>query len=160
LKQALAEDPKQADWHAALGGVELAKKQPDLALQSAHEALKIVGNHGPAKWVEAKALAEKGDIDLAIEAFQAAYGLMRTDPAPLVDAARACMKAGRLTTGKAFADRATDDFPKSALAWEATGDIDVALKDKGAAKDAYQKALAGDASADKAAIQKKLAALR
>ncbi len=158
LKAALAIEPRQADWHALLGSVELAKNQPDLALESARDALKIVGNHGPAKWVEAKALAAKGEIDLAVESFQAAYGLMRTDPAPLIDAAHACAKAGRLTTAKAFADRATDDFPKSAAAWEAVGDVDVALKDKAGAVSAYQKALAGDSTADKAAIRRKLAA--
>jgi tetratricopeptide (TPR) repeat protein len=160
LEQALAAEPRQADWHAALGDVELAQKKPDLALKSAHAALKIAANHGPAKLVEAKALADKGEIDLAIEAFEAAYGLMRTDPMPLVDAARACVKGGRLTTAKAFADRATEDFPNSSLAWETTGDIDVAQKDKVAARQAYDKALSSDGTADKDAIRKKIASLK
>lgn len=160
LQEALKAQPKQADWHAALGEVQLSKKRPDLALKAAHDALKIVGNHGPAKLVEAKALAEKGEIDLAIEAFENAYGLMRTDPVPLVDAARACIKAARLTTAKAFSDRATDDFPKSALAWESAGDVDVASKDLVGARQAYAKAIAGEGPADRDAIKRKLAALK
>jgi tetratricopeptide (TPR) repeat protein len=160
LQEALKAQPRQADWHAALGDVALKKKKPDQALKSAHDALKIVGNHGPARLVEAKALAEKGEIDLAISAFEAAYGLMRTDPIPLVDAARACVKGARLTTAKAFADRATDDFGKSSLAWEAAGDVAVASKDLVAARSAYTKAIAGDGSADRDAIKRKLAALK
>jgi tetratricopeptide (TPR) repeat protein len=160
LQEALKAQPRQADWHAALGDVELKKKRTDLALKSAHDALKIVGNHGPAKLVEAKALAEKGEIDLAIEAFEAAYGLMRTDPTALVDAARACVKGGRLTTAKAFSDRATDDFGKSAVAWEAAGDVAVASKDIPGARQAYNKAIAGEGTADRDAIKRKLAALK
>jgi tetratricopeptide (TPR) repeat protein len=160
LLSALKSNPRQADWHAALGEVEIAQKQPDLALKSAHEALKVVANHGAAKLVEAKALALKGDIDLAIEAFQAAYGFARTDPSVLVDAARACVKGGRLTTAKAFADRATEDFPKATAAWETEGDVAVALKDNAFAKQAYTKALAGEGPGDKDAIRRKLAALK
>jgi len=160
LEAALKVVPRQADWQAALGEVQIAKKQPDLALKSAEQALKIVGNHGPAKFVEAKALAQKGDIDMAIEAFQAAYGFSRTDPAVLVEAARACVRANRPTTAKAFADRATEDFPKAAASWETEGDVAVAMKDVAFAKQAYAKALAGEGPSDKDGIRRKLAALK
>jgi tetratricopeptide (TPR) repeat protein len=160
LQSALKAVPRQADWQAALGEVQIAKKQPDLALKSAEQALKVVGNHGPAKFVEAKALAQKGDIDMAIEAFQAAYGFSRTDPSVLVEAARACVRANRPTTAKAFADRATEDFPKAAASWETEGDVAVAMKDVAFAKQAYGKALAGEGPADKDAIRRKLAALK
>jgi tetratricopeptide (TPR) repeat protein len=160
LQAALKVVPRQADWQAALGEVQVAKKEPDLALKSAEAALKVVGNHGPAKFVEAKALAQKGDIDLAIEAFQAAYGFSRTDPGVLVEAARACIHANRPTTAKAFADRATEDFPKAAASWETEGDVAVAMKDVAFAKQAYGKALAGEGPVDKDAVRRKLAALK
>jgi tetratricopeptide (TPR) repeat protein len=160
LTSALKATPRQADWQAMLGEVQLAKKQPDLAMKSAQEALKVVGNHGPAKLVEARAYAMKGDIDLAIEAFQAAYGFARTDPGVLVEAARACIRSGRLTTAKAFADRATEDFPKAAASWEAEGDVAAGLKDAAFAKQAYTKALAGEGPADKDGIRRKLAAIK
>ena len=160
LQSALKAVPRQADWQAALGEVQVAKKQPDLALKSAEAALKVVGNHGPAKFVEAKALAQKGDIDLAIEAFQAAYGFSRTDPGVLVEAARACVRANRPTTAKAFADRATEDFPRAAASWETEGDVAVAMKDVAFAKQAYGKALAADGPVDKDGVRRKLAALK
>lgn len=160
LEAALKVVPRQADWQAALGEVYITKKQPDLALKTAEQALKVVGNHGPAKFVEAKALAQTGDIDLAIEAFQAAYGFARTDPSVLVEAARACVRANRPTTAKAFADRATEDFPKAAASWETEGDVAVAMKDVAFAKQAYGKALSGEGPADKDGIRKKLAALK
>jgi tetratricopeptide (TPR) repeat protein len=144
LSEAVAAEPRQADWHALLGEVFVAKKKPDLALKSANAALAIVGNHGPAKLVEAQALAQKGDIDLAITSFEAAYGFLKADPRALVDAAKACIAGGRLTTAKAFADRATEDFPKAADSWEALGDVALASKDRPGARKAYEKALAGE----------------
>jgi tetratricopeptide (TPR) repeat protein len=160
LREALQADARQAEWNAALGEVYVAKKEPELALKSAHEALKIVPNHGLAKLVEAQALALKGDIDLAIEAFEAAYGFTRLNPDVLVEGARACVRAGRLTTAKAFADRATGDFPKAGAAWEAAGDVAVALKEKDVARQAYGKAVAGEGPVDKDAIRRKLASLK
>jgi tetratricopeptide (TPR) repeat protein len=160
LQEAVTAEPRQAEWHAALGEVEIAKNAPELALKSARAALAIVSNLGPAKLVEAKAYAMKGDIDLAIESFEAAYGFAHVDPGTPIAAAAACIKGGRLTTAKAFADRATEDFPKSAAAWEALGDVQVALKDVAAAKKAYQTALSGEGPADKDGIRRKLAALK
>src|SRR5262249_30319563 len=110
--------------------------------------------------VEAQALALKGDIDLAIEAFEAAYGFARSNPNVLVEAVHACIRGNRLTTAKAFADRATEDFPKSGAAWELEGDVAVALKDAPLAQQAYGKALAGDGPADKDAIRRKLASVK
>ncbi|HVU02721.1 MAG TPA: tetratricopeptide repeat protein [Polyangiaceae bacterium] len=160
LDDAVAAEPRQAEWFAALGEVEIARKQPDLALRAARSALAIVGNLGPAKLAEAKALAMKGDIDLAIESFEAAYGFSRVDPSAPIAASRACLEGGRLTTAKAFADRATEDFPKSAAAWEILGDVHVALKEPAEAKKAYQAALAGEGPVDKDAVRRKLGALK
>jgi tetratricopeptide (TPR) repeat protein len=159
LEAALKADARQADWHAALGEVHVAKGAPDLALKSAAAALKIVGNHGGAKLVEARALAAKGDIDLATRAFEEAAGLLRMTPNALVVAARACIKGERLTTAKAFASKATEDFPKSAVAWEVLGDVSVALQEAPEAKMAYDKALAGEGG-DKDAIRRKRAGIK
>jgi tetratricopeptide (TPR) repeat protein len=119
-----------------------------------------VQNHGAAKLVQADALAKRGDIDLAVEAYEAAYGLMRTEPTALVHGARACLANKRLTTALAFADRATQTFPKWGPAWEIAGDIALASNDKPAARDAYKKALAAEGPVDKTALRKKLAQLK
>lgn len=159
LKRAVALGPKEADWRASLARVWLVKGDTAAALKEAAAALKIVNNHGPAKLVEADALAKQGDIDLAIVAYEKAHGLMRTDPKPLVHAARATLDGGRPTTARAFAERATQSFPGWGPAWEALGDVALAAGDKRTAKRAYQKALGAKGPVDKTQVQKKLAKL-
>jgi predicted negative regulator of RcsB-dependent stress response len=141
--------------------VLVAKKAWDEALQETATALKLVSNHASAKLAEADALAGKGDIDLAIESYEKASSYGRGTPAPFIHAARACLAGHRPTTARAFADRATQSFADDAEAWEVLGDVAAATKDKPAAKSAYQKALTASAGTiDKAAVKKKLAALR
>jgi tetratricopeptide (TPR) repeat protein len=159
LKRAVAISPKEADWRASLARLRLAKGDHDQALKESAVALKIVSNHGPAKLVEADALAKRGDIDLAIVAYEKAFGLMRTDPKPLVHAARSTLDGGRPTTARAFAERATQQFPSWAPAWEVLGDVSVQNGDHKGARRAYDKALAGKGRVDKAKIKQKLAKL-
>lgn len=159
LRAALKQQPKNATWMVWLGKVLLARGQPQKALKQARGAQKLVKNDGEAKLLEADSLAAQGDIDLAIEAYELAYGYSRTDPAALVNAAKACLRGKRPTTGRAFADRAVQEFPKWGPAWEIAGDIAVAQKDKQAARSAYRKALRGAGPVDKAAVKRKLKAL-
>lgn len=159
LEKAVAIDAKQADWQASLGRVHVARGAAADALAVAKKALKLVGNHAVAKLVEAEALALKGDIDLAIEAYEQAHGYARTDPKPLVAGARASLKHARPTTARAFADRATQSFPDYAPGWEVLGDVAAAAKDKDAARAAYKKALKAKGPLDRQAVEKKLARL-
>ncbi|MFO0571057.1 MAG: tetratricopeptide repeat protein [Polyangiaceae bacterium] len=160
-RAAVATDAKMADWQAGLARALVAKGTFDEALKVASVALKLVSNHALAKLAEADAIAGKGDIDLAIEAYEKAASFSRENPWPLVNAARACLGGNRPTTARAFADRAVQSFPEFAPAWLALGDVAVAGKDKSAAKNAYQKALtAPKGNVDKAAVKKKLAALK
>ena len=159
LQKALAVDGKQADWRAALGRVLLAKGDATAALAEAQAALKLVSNNGAAKLVAADALAAKGDIDLAIEAYEQAHGYARTDPTPLVHAAKACLAQARPTTARAFADRATQSFPKHGPGWEVLGDVHAHAKETAAARKAYLHALKSTGT-DRARVQKKLAALK
>lgn len=161
FRAAIAIDPKVADWQAGLARALVAKNDWDEALKVAALSLKLVGNHALAKLAEADAIAGKGDIDLAIEAYEKAASYSRDNPGPLVHAARACLAQNRPTTARAFADRATQSFAEFAPAWAILGDVAVAAKDKATAKAAYQKALSATrGSIDKAAIKKKLAAIR
>ena len=160
LKKAILLNKKDAAAHVAIGRVQLAKGNADEALKAANLALKIVANHAGAKLLQADALAGKGDIDLAIEAYEAAYGYARTEPAALVHAARACLDGKRPTTAAAFAERATQEFPNWGPAWEIAGDVAKETGDKPAAKADYQKALAGAGPIDKSAIKAKIAALK
>lgn len=143
-----------------IGRVALAEGKVDDAMAAANAALKLVTNSAKAKLLLADAYAKKGEIDLALEQYQAAWGLDHGDPAPLVRAAEACHAAGRDTSARAFALRATQEFPKWGPGWAALGDALAAQKEPAAAKAAYEKALAAEGSIDKAAIEKKLAALK
>ncbi|HEY1694570.1 MAG TPA: tetratricopeptide repeat protein [Polyangiaceae bacterium] len=142
-----------------VGRVALAQNRPDDAIKAGEAALKIVANSAPAKLLVADGNAKKGEIDLALEAYQAAWGLDHGDPTPLVHAAEACHAAGRDTSAKAFGLKAVQEFPRWAPAWAALGDALVAQGEKPAARDAYQKALAGEGPVDRAAVQRKLGAL-
>ncbi|MEZ4223890.1 MAG: tetratricopeptide repeat protein [Polyangiaceae bacterium] len=161
LLRALALDAKQADWLAALAAVLVDKGDAAGAIARADAALKLVGNHAAAKLARADALAQRGDIDLAIEAYEQAHGYARTDPAPLLHAARACAKNGRPTTARAFAERATQDFPKWAPAWVVLADVQHASGDRAAAKQSYKKALgAQSGTIDRARVARILKSLR
>jgi tetratricopeptide (TPR) repeat protein len=159
-EQAVREDPGDAAPHVLLGQVALAQGRADDAIRAGEDALKLVANSAPAKLLVADGHANKGEIDLALEAYQAAWGLDHSDPTPLVHAAQACHSAGRDTSARAFGLRATQEFPRWAPAWAAYGDALAAQGEKQAARDAYQKALAADGPVDRSAVQARLSALR
>lgn len=143
----------------ALGRVALAEHKPDEALAAAQKALSIMTNSAPAKLLQADAYADKKDIDLALEAYQAAYGLDHTDPTVLVHAGRACLDAGRVTSGKAYGDKASKEFPAHGPAWVLYGDALVLDKEPKAARAAFEKALKLP-GVDAAALKTKLASLK
>jgi tetratricopeptide (TPR) repeat protein len=152
--------PSDVLANIASGRVALAEGRADDAIRAAEAALKLVTNSAKAKLLLADGYAKKGEIDIAIEHYQAAWGLDHGDPSALVHAAEACNAAGRFTSGKAFALRATQDFPSHAPAWAALGDALTGQKEPSAAKAAYEKALKGEGTIDRASVEKKMAALK
>lgn len=151
--------PGDVASHVVAGRVALAEGKPDKAIEEGEAAAKLMPNAAAARLLVADAYAQKGEIDLALEAYQAALGLDRTDPTILVSATSACVAAGRPTSAKAFGRRATQDFPEHAAAFVALGDALVADKDPAGARASYEaaKKLPG---ADVAAIDQKIGALR
>ncbi len=141
------------------GRIALGEGKPDEAIRAGELASERMKNFAPAKLLVADANAKKGEIDLAIEAYQAAIGLDKSDPTPLVRATEACLAAGRTTSAKAFAERATRDFPTSGAAWEALGDALSADEESAAAERAYATAKT-KGSVDVASIDRKIARLR
>ena len=140
-EMALKADPMDAGSHLVMGKVALAGNDLDQAIKEGQAALGIVANSAPAKLIIADSYAKKGEIDLAVENYQAAYGFDHSDPASLVHASAACHAAGRDTSAKAFGDRATKEFPEWAPAWVAFGDALAANKELPAARTAYETAL-------------------
>ncbi len=109
----------------------------------------------------ADSYARKGDIDLALESYQTAWGLDHADPSPLVHASQACHAASRDTSARAFGAKAAQEFPSWAPGWVALGDALVGQKETKDARDAYRKALAvPDGPIDRGAVAQKLAALQ
>jgi tetratricopeptide (TPR) repeat protein len=143
------------------GKVALAGDRPDDALRDAKAALKLVANSAAAMLLVADSNAKKGEVDLALEAYQTAWGLDHSDPSPLVHASQACHAAARDTSARAYGAKAAQEFPNFAPGWAALGDALVGQKEMGPARDAYRKALAAsDGSIDRGAIAQKLAALQ
>src|SRR5262249_37494830 len=135
--------PNDVFAHVVSGRVALADGKPDEAIKEGEIALKLMPNEGQAKLLVADAYAKKGEIDLALEAYQKASGLDPLNPTPLVNAARACIAANRLTSARAFGQRAVLDFPDSSQAWVADGDALFADGNMKAARQAYENAKKG-----------------
>ncbi|MCL2447757.1 MAG: tetratricopeptide repeat protein, partial [Polyangiaceae bacterium] len=150
-----------AEARVLAGQVAFAQGRTDDAMKAAEAVLRAAPNSAAAKLLVADANAKKGEIDAAIEAYQAAWGLDHANPAPLVRGSDACRAAGRNTSAAAFAERATQEFADFAPAWVALGDARAARGERAGARDAYARALiAGRGAIDRAAIEKKIAALR
>jgi tetratricopeptide (TPR) repeat protein len=151
--------PNDVNTHVIAGRLALAEGRSDEAIREGEIAAKLMPNVQPARLLVADAWAKKGEIDLALEAYQAAYGLDHADPAPLVNASLACLAAGRLTSARAFGLRATKDFASSALAWTTYGDALAADHDVAAARSAYETAKKAGGG-DQAALDRKLSLLK
>lgn len=153
-------DPQDTSLRVIAGKILLAEGKPDEAINEAKTALTSIPNLAPAKLLIADAYAKKGEIDLAVENYQSAYGFDHDDPTPLVHASEACHAQGRDTSAKAFGEKATREFPAWAPGWVALGDALAAGKENAGAKTAYETALKSKGPVDPAAIARKVAALK
>jgi tetratricopeptide (TPR) repeat protein len=156
---ALRINGQDAGSHVVVGRVALADGKADDAVTEARTALGINATSAAAKFLLADALAKKGDIDLALEQYQAAYGLDRQNPDILVHAALSCIKAGRMTSARAYGTTVTRDFPTWGPGWAAYAEALAGDGDIAGARAAYDKALAGRGPIDATAIRAKIAAL-
>jgi tetratricopeptide (TPR) repeat protein len=154
--EALHADASTVKPYLLLGRVALADGRPQDAVHAGEAALKLVANSAPAQLLIADGDAKQGEIDPALEAYQAAWGLDHGDPTPLVHASEACHSAGRDTSARAFGAKAAQEFPRWGPAWAALGDALAAQGEKPSARDAYGKALAGEGPVDRSAVQHKL----
>ena len=157
---ALNVDPQDSGTLVTYGRVLLALGKPDDAIRAGQSALRILGNLATAKLLIADANAKKGEIDLAIESYQEAYGLDHGDPSALVRASLACQAAGRLTSAKAFGLKATTEFSEWGPAWVAYGDALAADHEDTQARAAYEAARKAHGPIDAVALRRKIAALK
>ena len=157
---ALKIDAQDPGVRVIAGKILLAAGKPDEAITEANVALTSIPNLAPAKLLVADAYAKKGEIDLAVENYQAAFGLNHEDPTPLVHASEACHAQGRDTSAKAFGEKATREFPAWAPGWVALGDALAAGSETAGAKTAYETALKSKGLIDGAGVARKMAALK
>ena len=78
-------------------------------------------------------------------------------PEALLAAGRLAMSQKRPVLAAGWLEKALERAPRSAEVLALCGDVSVARGDKKAARDYYQRALAGEGPVDKAAVQKRLA---
>jgi len=146
--------------YIVLGRVALAEGKPDEALRAGQQAQSLVSNSARAKLLVADAYAAKGEIDFAIEGYQAAYGLDPGDPTSLVHASVACHAAERDTSARAFGERVTHDFPEWGPGWVALGEALAGQGETARARTAYETALQAKGPVDSASVRAKLVAVR
>ena len=152
---------KHAGARTGLAWVLVKQKKFADAKAAALEAEKLAGNSPSARLAHAEAQAGLGEVDDAVETFKFAAGLDAKDPTGLVRAAEVLLAAKQPMKAEAHAEAAVKAFPGDGRAWRVKGDASLANGDKGSARDAYKKALAApDGGIDKAALQKKLDALK
>lgn len=153
-------DEKEPRAHVLLGRIALAEGKLEVAEHEGRISLGLLANHAPARLLLAEVFVKRKEVDLAIEQFQSAWGLDHGDPTALVRASEACLEAGRDTSAKAFAERATQEFRRWAPGWVALGDALASRKEVAFAKAAYEAALGADGPIEADAVRRKLAALR
>ncbi len=146
--------------YIVVGRVALAEGRADDALCAGQKAESLLSNSARARLLVADAYAAKGEIDFAIENYQAAYGLDPSDPSSLVRASVACHAAERDTSARAFGERATHDFPEWGPAWVALGEVFASQGEAALARTAYEAALRAKGPVDSASVRAKLGALR
>jgi tetratricopeptide (TPR) repeat protein len=151
-------DPESTAAHVILARVRNAEARWDDAIREAEAAKKLVPNSAAAELALGDAHAGKGDVDLASDAYLRAFGLDRADPTPLLRAGLACARASRPTMARGFADKLTAELPRFAPGWVLLGDL-TAKGDRDRARAAYEAALKAEGAIDRAAVEKKLAAL-
>jgi tetratricopeptide (TPR) repeat protein len=161
FETSIKQSPKIVSAHSGLAMSLVKLKKYTEAKKVANDAIGIAANYAPARLALGEALAGLGETDEAVEQFKFANGLENKDPTGLFRAAEVLLAANEPMKAEAHAEACVKSFPDHARAWEIHGDVELANKDKKTAKESYKKALgAPKGSIDKAAVQKKLDAIK
>jgi tetratricopeptide (TPR) repeat protein len=132
-----------------------AEAEPEL-----RKALEQIPNDYDTSFALAQLYEHTDRADEAFTQYRNAADLKRESPAPLLAAARLGLRLGRPVLATALLDKALERTPKSAEALALYAEALVARGDAKTARDFYQRALAGEGTIDRAAVQKRLAELK
>ncbi len=141
-QKALKLDPKSLPAVVALARIRVAQQKWSEALRLAETAAKLSPNSAVVEIVTGDVQAGRGETDVALTSYEKAFGLDRSSPEALFRGARAALTAKRTTTAKAFALKATGEFPQNREAWALYGETLAADGEPGEARKAYERALA------------------
>jgi len=124
------------------------------------QALKMIPNDYDAALALARLYEHTERHEEAFTQYRSAADLKRESPEALVAAGRLGLRLQRATLASALFEKALERAPKSAEVLALYGESLLARGDKTGAKTQFQRALAGEGPADRAAIQKRLAELK
>ncbi len=151
------DDPIATAQH---GAALVALGRYDEAEPVLRKALKLVPNDYDTSFALAQLYERTKRYEEAFAQYRNAADLKRESPAPLIAAARLGLSLGRPTLSSALLDKALERTPRSAEALALYGDALAARGDVKGARNRYERALQGEGPLDRAAVQKRLAALK
>ena len=132
-----------------------AEAEPEL-----RKALELVPNDYDTSFALAQLYERTERHEDAFIQYRNAADLKRESALPLIAAARLGLRLKRPLLSGALLDKALEREPRSAEALALYGDVLVARGDKHAARDHYQRALAGEGALDRASVQRRLDQLK
>jgi tetratricopeptide (TPR) repeat protein len=157
VRKKLPDNPVAVAQHAAalvaLG--RYPEAEPEL-----QKALKAIPNDYDAALALARLYEHTERHEEAFTQYRSAADLKRESPEALVAAGRLGLRLQRATLATALLEKALERAPKSAEILALHGDALLARGDKKGAKEQLQRALSGEGPLDRAAVQKKLAAIK
>ena len=156
---AVAEQGDLPQAHCGLGQALTSLGEYEAAEASLQRSLELVPNYADAVFALAEMYAASGSRERAYAEYRRASGLDPSNPRSLFSAAQLAMRANRDVLAAGFLDRLFTRHPQHAGALALYGDIMVIRRESAAARDYYQRALAGQGPVDRARIQSALAGL-
>jgi len=157
VRKRLPDSPTAVAEHAA-ALVDLGRY--DEAEPELKQALKLIPNDYDAAFALGQLYERTNRNEEAFTQYRNAGDLKRESPEALIAAARLGLSLQRPMLAGAMLDKALERTPRSAAVLALYGEVMLARGDKKAAREYLQRALQGEGPFDRAAVQKRLAALK
>lgn len=145
--------------HLGLGRAKAAQGDFEGAEAALERAIELVPNSQEAVLALAKLYEATERESRAFAQYRHAADLDRTNPAPLLEAARLALRENRDVLAVGFLDRVLQQHANLSAALELYGDAMAARGNRTEARQYYQRALRGEGEVDRAAIQRALRSL-
>lgn len=156
IRAFLKQSPDHPVATAQLGVALVALGKLDEAQGVLGHALELQPNDYDAAFALAQLFERTEKHEEAVAQYRKAADIKQAEAAPLIAAARLNVKLARYLLAIALLDKALARAPRSAEALSLYGDALFARGDKKAARDFYQRALAGEGTIDRERVQARL----